>query len=78
MNGVLKSEGNYIQGNPDGKFLIYYDTGKLKEEQFYVNGFKEKTWRKFDELGVISLTVAYENDIEKRINGIKIEDIKRN
>lgn len=77
-NGVLKSEGNYIQGNPDGKFLIYYDNGKLKEEQFYVNGFKEKTWRKFDELGVIALTVAYENDVEKRINGIKIEDIKKN
>lgn len=77
-NGVLKSEGNYVQGNPDGKFLIYYDNGKLKEEQFYVNGFREKTWRKFDELGVISLTIAYENDVEKRINGVKIEDIKRN
>lgn len=77
-NGVLKSEGMYIQGNPDGRFLIYYDSGKLKEEQFYVNGIREKTWKKFDELGVIALTIAYENDIEKRINGIKIEDIKRN
>lgn len=77
INGVLKSEGNYVQGNPDGKFLIYYDNGKLKEEQFYVNGFREKTWRKFDELGVISLTIAYENNMEKRINGIKIEEIRK-
>ena len=77
-NGVLKSEGNYIQGNPDGKFLIYYDTGKLKEEQFYMNGFKEKTWRKFDEMGAVALTIAYENNMEKRINGIKIEEIRRN
>jgi antitoxin component YwqK of YwqJK toxin-antitoxin module len=76
--GVLKSEGNYIQGNPDGKFQIYYENGKLKEEQFYVNGFREKTWRKFNEFGAISLTIAYENDMEKRINGIRIEEIKRN
>lgn len=77
-SGILKSEGTYIQGNPDGKFLIYYENGKLKEEQFYVNGFKEKTWRKFNELGAISLTIAYENNFEKRINGIKIEEIRRN
>lgn len=76
-NGVVKSVGNYVQGNPDGKFLVYYESGKLKEEQFYVNGFKEKTWRKFDELGAVSLIIAYENDMEKRINGIKVEDLRK-
>jgi uncharacterized protein len=77
QNGILKSVGKYVQGNPDGKFLVYYENGKLKEEQFYVNGFKENTWRKFDEFGAVSLIVAYENDMEKRINGIKIEDIRK-
>lgn len=76
-NGVLKSQGNYVQGNPDGKFEIYYDNGKLKEEQYYVNGFKEKVWRKFNELGLLALTISYENNIEKRINGIKVEEIRR-
>lgn len=78
QNGNILSEGNYIQGNLDGKFLIYYENGKVKEEQNYVNGIKERLWKKFDEMGVVYLTIAYENNVEKRINGFKIEEIKKN
>lgn len=76
LNGVLKQEGNYIQGIPDGKFFNYYENGKIKEEQFYVNGIKEKVWKKYDEMGVIAITIAYENNLEKKINGVKVAEVK--
>ena len=47
--GKLKSRGNWIQGNPDGEQIYYYEDGKIKEQQFYKIGIREKTWKKFDE-----------------------------
>ena len=36
-------------------------------------GIREKTWKKFDEGGNTLLTIAYKNDIEVSINGVKIK-----
>ncbi len=76
----LKYSGNYMQGLPDGKHKYYYENGRVKEEQYYETGLKQKNWKKFDEEGNVILTISYKNDIERRINGVKIdleEDIKR-
>jgi len=71
-NGKLKFKGNYVQGNPNGQHLYYYEDGRLKEEQFYRNGIKQKTWKKFDEEGLPVLTITYKDDVEISINGVKI------
>ena len=49
--GKLRSKGNYVQGNPDGEHTFYYAEGKVKEEQYYKMGIREKTWKKYDEDG---------------------------
>ena len=35
-------------------------------------GIRERTWKKYDENGDILLTIAYKNDVEVSINGVKI------
>ncbi len=69
----LRYKGNYVQGNPDGNHIYYYDNGRVKEDQYYQMGIREKTWRKFDEAGNILLTITYKNDVEVSINGVKIK-----
>ncbi|MEI6048303.1 MAG: hypothetical protein WCS03_05350 [Bacteroidota bacterium] len=72
-NGKLKFKGNYIQDNPDGQQIFYFENGKIKEEQYFKNGLREKTWKKFSEDGIPLLVIAYKNDIEVSINGVKIK-----
>lgn len=72
-DGKLKYEGNFIQGNPDGEHDFYYPNGRLKESNYYVMGISEKNWRKYDENGVLLLTITYKDNKEYRINGEKID-----
>jgi uncharacterized protein len=71
-DGKLRSKGNWIQGNPDGEHSFYYPEGKIKEQQFYKNGIRQKTWKKFDEEGHTVLTITYKDDKEISINGVKL------
>ena len=72
-NRKLKFKGNFVQGNPDGKQSYYYESGKIKEEQYFQMGIREKTRKKFDEEGIPMLVIAYKNDVEISINGVKIK-----
>ena len=72
-NGKLRFEGNYTRGMANGKHKYYYQDGGIKEEQFYVMGIKEKTWKKYDESGNLYLSISYKNDVERRINGVRIK-----
>ena len=65
--------GNFIQGNPDGRHLFYFPDGILKEEQRYVMGRRYGIWRRFHENGTLFLTITYNDDLETRINGIRID-----
>lgn len=76
-DGKLYHKGNFVQGNPDGKHEFYYPDGVLKEEQYYVMGRRDKNWKKYYENGSLFLTITYRNDEEIRINGIRIEDVRR-
>jgi antitoxin component YwqK of YwqJK toxin-antitoxin module len=73
QDGKLKFKGNFIQGNADGTHAWYYENGKMKEERYYRMGLREKTLKKFDEEGNLILTIAYKNDTEISINGVKIK-----
>ncbi|NBC84431.1 MAG: hypothetical protein GVY19_13775 [Bacteroidetes bacterium] len=72
-NGKLRYVGTYIQGNADGKHKFYYPDGTIKEEQFYISGYKEGNWKKYDRTGDVFLVITYENNMEVRINGKKID-----
>jgi len=71
-NGKLKFKGNFVQGNPDGQHLYYYENGRLKEEQHFQMGIRQRTWKKFDEEGLLVLSITYKDDAEISINGVKI------
>lgn len=71
-DGTLKFKGNFNQGNPDGPQIYYFENGKIKEEQYFKMGIRQKTWKKFNEEGLPFLTIAYKDDIEISINGVKI------
>ena len=72
-DGQLYHTGNFVQGNADGRHVFYYPDGTLKEEQYYVMGRRDKNWKKYYENGGLFLTITYKNDVETRINGIRIE-----
>ena len=65
--------GNFVQGDADGRHVFYYPDGTLKEEQYYVMGRRDKNWKKYYENGGLFLTITYRNDVEIRINGMRIE-----
>ena len=70
---ALLEEGKYVNSQKEGIWKAYYETGKIKEEQYFQMGIREKTWRKYNEEGVAVLLIAYKNDTEISINGIKIK-----
>lgn len=70
--GNLKYRGSYVQGNPDGYHIYYWDNGKIKEEQYYKMGIRQRSWKKYDEEGTLLMTITYKDNIEKKINGVKV------
>ncbi|MGM0665726.1 MAG: toxin-antitoxin system YwqK family antitoxin [Bacteroidota bacterium] len=70
--GNVLYRGRYIQDNPDGYHFYYYDNGRIKEEQYYDMGLRHRTWKKYNEEGMLEMTITYRDDYEVRINGIKI------
>ena len=73
LDGQLYHTGRFVEGQPDGKHLFYYPDGTLKEEQHYIMGRRFRNWRKFYENGSLFLTITYVDDMETRINGIRID-----
>ncbi|MCK5169120.1 MAG: hypothetical protein KAQ75_04500 [Bacteroidales bacterium] len=70
---ILSSEGRFIHGNPDGKHEYFYPDGKLKEEKYYSEGRKVKSWSKYDEYGDLVLVVQYKEGKVYKINGVKVK-----
>jgi uncharacterized protein len=71
-DGKLRFKGDFSQGNANGTHIYYYESGKIKEERYYQMGIREKSWKKFDEDGKLLLSIAYKNDNEISINGVRI------
>ena len=69
----MKFKGNFVQGNPDGQQIFYFENGKVKEEQYFMMGLRQKTWKKFNEEGTQILVISYKDDVEISINGVKIK-----
>lgn len=71
-NGTLRYKGGYIQGNANGAHIYYYPDGKILEERYYDMGLREKTWKKYSEEGLLTITITFRKDVETAINGIRI------
>lgn len=71
-NNKVRFEGNYVDGNPDGKHIYYYSNGKVQQEGKYMMGLKEGDWIFKDELGVEYLKITFANDIEVKFDGVKV------
>ncbi|MDF1674008.1 MAG: hypothetical protein P1U41_10905 [Vicingaceae bacterium] len=75
-NNELSFEGNFIDGEPNGKHKYYYENGKLQREEIYNMGIKKDSWRYFNELGELNLTIHYKDGKEYKIDGTKLIDSK--
>lgn len=72
-NGKPRFKGTYNQGNPIGHHILYYENGRIKEDRYFQNGLRTKTWKKYNEDGEVVLTITYKDDIETSINGVSIK-----
>ncbi len=70
----IEFEGSYIQGDAHGQHIFYHESGKVKLAAKYNMGKKSDTWIYYDEAGSVLVNITFENDVEVRINGNKLED----
>lgn len=60
-NGVVASEGNMLNGQPEGYWKTYYDTGVLKSEGNRVNHQLDSIWKFYAPTGIITQSITYQN-----------------
>lgn len=65
--------GNFVDGYPDGKHIYYHPNGKKKLEGRYTTGVQEEEWHRYNEDGLLILSILYENGVEKKLNGVKVK-----
>lgn len=66
--------GNYIEDLPDGKHTYYYPDGNKMVEGKYINGVKTGDWKRYNEQGIIVLTIRYTDGKTERIDGKKLKN----
>jgi antitoxin component YwqK of YwqJK toxin-antitoxin module len=72
-DSVLSFSGSFVEDNPDGKHIYYWDNGKVKNEGNYLMGKKEGDWIQFEYDGTPFLVITYRNGIETKYDGVKIK-----
>lgn len=72
-DSIPSFKGNFVDDNPDGKHLFYWDNGKVKDEGLFVMGKKEGEWYKYNYDGTLFLIITYRDGVEIRYDGIKIK-----
>ncbi len=71
-NGNKAYVVNFHDDNPDGKYAWYWPNGRIREMGTYILGRKHGLWQKFDENGILYLTITYRKGVEMRYDGTKI------
>ena len=72
-DSILSFTGNFVEDNPDGKHIYYWENGKIKDEGNYIAGKKDGDWIKYNSDGTLFLIVTYQNGIEIRYDGVKVK-----
>lgn len=71
-DSLLRFKGNYIEDNPDGKQVYYWENGKVKDEGIYIMGKREGDWLKYNFDGTLFMIITYREGVEIRYDGVKI------
>ena len=71
-NGKLAFKGEYIDDEPNGRHTYYYPSGRKMLEGKYQIGLKVGDWKRYDELGVLKLSVRYKNGVAVKLSGKKV------
>ncbi len=74
-NGNIYFKGNFNQGIADGKHQFFYPNGKIHEEQYFSSGYPVDTWRKYDDIGFVTISFQYRAGEIFKINGYKVEKL---
>jgi uncharacterized protein len=72
-DSILSFTGNFIEDNPDGKHVYYWDNGKIKDEGLYIMSKKEGDWILYNYDGTPFLVITYRNGVETKYDGVKIK-----
>jgi antitoxin component YwqK of YwqJK toxin-antitoxin module len=72
-DSIRSFEGNFIEDNPDGKHIYYWENGKIRDEGLYVMGKKEGDWTLYNSDGTPILIINYRNGTEIKYDGVKIK-----
>ncbi len=78
--GIYKStgktafKGEYIEDEPNGKHIYYYSNGKKMLEGKYEVGLKLGDWKRYDENGLVVLTIEYREGKTYKLSGKKVMD----
>lgn len=71
-NGQVSYEGRYEVGMEVGKHIYYYINGQVSKRGNYVQGKRDGIWEFFNESGIMTLTIEYNEGKEIKYNGVKI------
>jgi len=71
--GNLRFEGAFIDDNMNGKVTWYWPNGNIRETGSYLNGSRQGDWTSFNDDGTPSIIISFQNDIEKRYDGVVIK-----
>lgn len=71
--GKVAFEGEFIDDEPQGKHIWYYANGKKRLEGKYQLGIKIGDWKRYDENGLVVLTIRYKDGRYERIEGKKVK-----
>lgn len=67
-DGQVSSEGNMVNGQPDGYWKTYYESGIIKTEGNRNNFLLDSTWKFYSDSGKLTLEINYR---EGKKNGIR-------
>lgn len=73
-NGSLAYEIEYEQDLFNGKYIAYWDNGKIRVSGKYITGIYVGAWTKFDEEGNPYLTTIYKDGKEVQWNQYQIKE----
>jgi len=73
-DGTLLFKGDFIDDNPNGRQVWYWDNGKIKDDATYLMGQRHGEWTKYDYLGNPFITITYRNGTEISYDGIKLNN----
>ena len=62
-SSVIMTKENYSKGKLEGLRSVFYNNGKIAEEQFYKNNLKNGSYKKYAENGIVLEESNYKNDL---------------